>query len=228
MRVLSICTGMGLLCRAFMDAGFEVVPGCEIDPRMRRMHEQLCGGEYLCHDIQDLPAIVTGMHFDGVIGGPPCQALSKTRAMRPPKYGDLTVWVLRVLAAAKPLWFLFENVASLGVQGAQHIRLDAMHFGKPHQSRPRWFTYAGIAPPSPLYAGTIDSLMAYPAVAARIYGPKRGAILQGYPAVSQLKAPCVDLQLGLANGVHYGLASAWAQQVVKCGTMQLEMELAHD
>lgn len=35
-KVLSICTGMGLLDRAFMDAGFEVVPGCEID-RLREL-----------------------------------------------------------------------------------------------------------------------------------------------------------------------------------------------
>ena len=27
-RVLSICTGMGLLDRAFMDAGFDVAAGC--------------------------------------------------------------------------------------------------------------------------------------------------------------------------------------------------------
>lgn len=173
----------------------------------------LCGGEHLTHDLADLPSLLRGCHFDGMIGGPPCQALSKTRAMRKPKFPDLTPLVRGLLGAVSCEWFLFENVSRLDIPGARHARLDAMHYHQPHQSRPRWFTHSpSIQAPPPKFRGTIDDLLAYPAVAARIYGPKRGAVLQGYPDFARLKVPSVDLQLGLANAVPYHLGSAWAQQ----------------
>lgn len=58
----------------------------------------------------------------------------------------------------------------------------------------------------------MDDLVAYPVVMGRVYGPKRGAVLQGYPAASALKFPCVQLQHGLADAVPYPLALAWARQ----------------
>ena len=86
--VLSICTGMGLLDRAFMDAGFEVVPGCEIDASKRAMYAELCGGAPLVHDLADLPAAVAGQRFAGIIGGPSCQAHSKLKSIKKPKFPD--------------------------------------------------------------------------------------------------------------------------------------------
>lgn len=214
MRVLSLCCGMGLLDRAFLDAGFEVVAGCEIDPDQRLLYKQLCRGEPLCHDIADLPALVRGQTFDGVIGGPPCQALTKLRAMRTPKFADLSSAVSRVLDEACWRWWLFENVRPLAIEGAKSVMLDAMHFACPHQSRQRHFTFSpNLTPPPKKYQGTVDTLMAYPVVAGRIYGPKRGAVLQGYPKAADLAAPCAVKQKGLANAVHYAVGSAWAQQI---------------
>lgn len=214
--VLSLCVGMGLLDRAFMDEGFEVVAGCEIDPDQRGLYRQLCGGEPLCHDIRDLSALVAGEPYAGVIGGPPCQSHSRLRAIRVPKFADLTEAVKEVLAAVAPQFYLFENVLPLRIWGSKKALLNAMHFGQPHQSRARWFTHSrGIGRPAPVYLGTVDDLMAYPVVAGRIYGPKRGAILQGYPPAAGLKAPCAALQKGLANGVHYALGRAWAAQCRK-------------
>lgn len=211
--VLSLCTGAGFLDRAFIDTGFNVIAGCEIDPRMRAMYAALCGGEPLCYDLRGLPAIVAGQHFTGVIGGPPCQAHSKLRAMRGARFSDMGPAVDRLLASITCDWFLFENVIRIPIFGAQHTRLDAMHFHRPHQSRPRWFTHSrNLPPPAPIYSGTVDDLMAYPVVAGRLYGPKRGAVLQGLPEFASLPFPCVDLQAGLANAVCYPLALAWAQQ----------------
>lgn len=65
-RLLSICTGMGLMDRAFKDAGHEVIPGCEIDPEMRAMYRSLCGDEHLTNDLADLPALLRGQSFDGI------------------------------------------------------------------------------------------------------------------------------------------------------------------
>ena len=225
LRVLSICTGMGLMDRAFLDAGFDVIPGCEIDTQKRAMHAKLCGGRHLVHDLADLPDAVAGEHFDAIIGGPSCQSHSKLRAMRAPKFPDLTPLVLRLLSSVSHGYFMFENVVPIEIPGAARTRLNAMHFHMPHQSRPRWFTHSPkIAAPQPVYSGSVDELMAYPAVYGRIYGPKRGAKLQGYPAAADLPFPCVQLQHGLADAVPYPLAFAWAQAMLRshqqCDHMQ--------
>lgn len=213
--ILSICTGMGLLDRAFLDAGHTVVPGCEIDPEMRAMYTALCGDEPLVETLDELIYSTFRDHgrFDGIIGGPPCQSHTKLRAMRKPKFPDLTDSVRRLLDRVHHDWFLFENVAPLDIPGASHIRLNAMNFYQPHQSRERWFTYRGITPPAPMFRGNVDKLRAYPVVAGRIYGPKRGAWLQGYEAAAKLPFPCLMLQKGLANAVPYPLALAWANQL---------------
>lgn len=213
MKLLSLCTGMGLMDRAFMDAGHQVIAGCEIDPEMRAMYRELCGSEPLVHDIKDLRFEIMGCVFDGVIGGPPCQSHTKLRAMRKPKYPDLSSAVEGVLEELDCETFVFENVAPLPIEGAKSIRMNAMHYHRPHQSRVRWFTYQGVKPPKPKFDGNVDSLRAYPVVAGRIYGPKRGAWLQGYEPAAELPFPCVQLQKGLANAVPYPLALAWAKSL---------------
>ena len=222
MRVLSICTGMGLMDRAFKDAGFHVEPGCEIDAQKRAMYQRLCepgpnGRQHLCHDLKELPGLVDWMRlsYNGIIGGPSCQAHSKLRAIRDPKFPDLTPLVRDLLATVEHDWYLFENVAPIDIPGAKHVRMNAMHFYQPHQSRARWFTYSpNLTPPEPVFRGTVDDLMAYSVVAGRIYGPKRGARLQGYPAAADLPFPCVQLQHGLADAVPYPLALAWAKSIL--------------
>lgn len=216
-RVLSICTGMGLLDRAFMDSGFRVVAGCEIDEQKRAMYRRLCGDGHLTHDLAMLPetlACVGGKRFNGIIGGPSCQDHSKLRAIRKPKFPDLTPLVLKLMEAVRHDWFLFENVVPIAIPGAVHTMCNAMHYYQPHQSRKRWFTHSkNVRPPKPVYSGNVDDLMAYSVVAGRIYGPKRGAKLQGYPEAAELPFPCVQLQHGLADAVPYPLARAWANSI---------------
>jgi site-specific DNA-cytosine methylase len=227
MRLLSICTGMGLMDRAYLDACYDVVPGCEIDPDKRAMYLALCGGEPLVHDLADLPAAVRGEHFDGIIGGPSCQSHSKLKAIRTPKFPDLTPLVLKLLDAVSHGWFKFENVVPIAIPGAQHTRCNAMHFYQPHQSRVRWFTHSpDLTPPKPRFRGDVDELMAYSVVAGRIYGPKRGAKLQGYPAAAALPFRCTTLQHGLADAVPYPLALAWAETIR--GQMSRREQVARD
>lgn len=213
-RVLAICTGMGLLDRAFADQGFTIVAGCEVEPRMRRMYGHLMGeADYLTHDLKDLPDIVRGQHFEGIIGGPPCQAHSRTKNLHTPKFPDATPLVEQLLQAVTFDWFLFENVTPVKVTGGAKVcRMNAMHYGKPHQCRDRVFTFRNLTPPRRRYLGTPDSLMAYPAVIGKLYGPKRGAVLQGYPPAADLPVSCLDLQLGLANAVPYQMGKPWAEQ----------------
>jgi C-5 cytosine-specific DNA methylase len=214
MKILSLCTSAGLWDKAWLEAGHEVVPGCELMPHKRAMYETFCGGKHLVHDIKDLPDAVRGQRFDGVIGGIPCQSRSKMRSFRDPKFPDLLPDTLRVLDAVQTTWALLENVTALDVPKFFKHRLNAMHFGSPHQSRERWFTHDLRAMiPEPLFTGSVDDLMAYPVVAGRVYGPKRGAVLQGWPEFAKLNFPCSQLQEALADGVPRGLADAWIRTI---------------
>lgn len=211
MKVLSLCTSAGLWDKAFLEAGCTVIPGCEIMAHKRAIYRAFVGGEHLCADINDLPAFAHLLQdVDLIIGGIPCQSRSKTKNLHEPKFGDLLPALLAVLQALPNVPYLLENVAPLDIPGAAHARLNAANYGQPHQSRVRYFTFSpGLIVPAPKYAGTVDDLMAYSVVAGRIYGPKRGAKLQGWPEFADLRFPCAQLQEALADGVPRGLADAW-------------------
>lgn len=136
------------------------------------------------------------------------------RAMRKPKFPDLTPLVELLLECVSFNWYVFENVRPIALSSARHTMMNAMNFYVPHQSRERWFTHYGVLAPSPMFSGDVDSLRAYSVVAGRIYGPKRGAWLQGYEAAAKLPFACVTLQKGLANAVPYPLARAWAHEAM--------------
>ena len=95
--VLSLFPGIGLLDMAFEEAGFCVVRGPDL----------LWGGD------------VRSFHppagrFDGIIGGPPCQAFSRLRhiveANGYQTAPNLIPEFERVVSDAQPTWFLMENV----------------------------------------------------------------------------------------------------------------------
>jgi DNA (cytosine-5)-methyltransferase 1 len=95
--VLSLFPGIGLLDMAFEEAGFCVVRGPDL----------LWGG-----DIRSFhpPA----GKFDGVIGGPPCQAFSRLRHIVEANgyrtAPNLIPEFERVVRETKPTWFVMENV----------------------------------------------------------------------------------------------------------------------
>ncbi len=95
--VLSLFPGIGLLDMAFEDEGFAIVRGPDL----------LWGG-----DIQRFH--VPAGRFDGVIGGPPCQAFSRmshiARAQGYRIAPNLIPEFERVVSEAQPEWWLMENV----------------------------------------------------------------------------------------------------------------------
>lgn len=110
--VLSLFPGIGLLDMAFEEAGFCVVRGPDL----------LWGGDV--HRFHP-PA----GRFDGVIGGPPCQAFSRLRHMNPKagqKHGNLIPEYERVVAEAAPGWFLMENVSDAPVPHVEGYRVDTV------------------------------------------------------------------------------------------------------
>jgi DNA (cytosine-5)-methyltransferase 1 len=95
--VLSLFPGIGLLDMAFEETGFCVVRGPDLlwGGDVRRFHP---------------PA----GKFDGVIGGPPCQAFSQLRHLVESNgyqtAPNLIPEYERVVGEAAPTWFLMENV----------------------------------------------------------------------------------------------------------------------
>ena len=131
MLVLSLFPGVGLLDMAFELEGFTVVRGPDV----------LWGG-----DIRSFhpPA----GKFDGVIGGPPCQAFSRLAHMvrhngYEPKFGNLIPEFERVVAACLPTWFAMENVPDAPVPavdgyGVHSFKLNNRQLGEEQNRVRRW------------------------------------------------------------------------------------------
>jgi DNA (cytosine-5)-methyltransferase 1 len=129
--VLSLFPGIGLLDRAFEEEGFTVVRGPDVlwGGDIRRFHP---------------PA----GKFDGVIGGPPCQAFSALKRLNPKageRFGNLIPEFERCVAAAKPHWWLMENVPKAplpAVDGyiVRSLVLNNRWFGE-EQERTRRFDF---------------------------------------------------------------------------------------
>jgi DNA (cytosine-5)-methyltransferase 1 len=127
--VLSLFPGIGLLDRAFEEEGFTVVRGPDV----------LWGGDVrrFCP-----PSGV----FDGVIGGPPCQAHSVMRSIQPragEEHGDLIPEFCRVVGEAAPGWFVMENVPGapspvVAGYAVSQLELDNRWLGEVQRRRRRF------------------------------------------------------------------------------------------
>ncbi len=117
MLVLSTFPGADLLGMAFESEGFTVVQGPDVifGRDIRAFHPP--------------PG-----RFDGVIGGPPCQAFSTLAHLvrangYEPRFGNLIPEFERVVAEAQPEWFVMENVTAAPVPrvvgyGIHHFEWD--------------------------------------------------------------------------------------------------------
>jgi len=130
--VLSLFPGIGLLDRAFEEEGFTVVRGPDL----------LWGG-----DIKRFHP--PSSRFDGIIGGPPCQAFSTLRNIGDPVHGNLIPEFERCIAEAWPQWFLMENVRGAPlpfVNGyvVHSVLANNRHFGE-IQNRLRRLSFGTIS-----------------------------------------------------------------------------------
>ncbi len=91
--MLSLFPGIGLLDKGFEEEGFTVVRGPDL----------LWGG-----DIRRFH--VPAGKFDGLIGGPPCQAFSRASRIGGTCAVDLIPEFVRVFREARPAWVVMENV----------------------------------------------------------------------------------------------------------------------
>lgn len=93
--VLSLFSGIGLLDKAFKEAGFCVVSAGDI----------INGSHF---DIRDFTGAKN--KFDGIIGGPPCQDFSTLKRNRGDYSLEMMYEFLRVVSECEPDWYLLENV----------------------------------------------------------------------------------------------------------------------
>lgn len=177
--VLSLFPGIGLLDRAFEEAGFCVVRGPDV----------LWGGD------------VKRFHppagrFDGVIGGPPCPHHSEIgRLVRYNGHEtapDLIPEFERCVGEARPGWFVMENVPGSPVPSVEgyavhRFALDNWHVDG-EQGRERYFSF-GILGDRAIdlrgyitYAALCPPRRAYTVLAG--HGPVAGQRSRGLPGYS--------------------------------------------
>lgn len=131
MLVLSLFPGADLLGLAFEQEGFCVVRGPDI---------------FLGGDIRRWHALPG--RFDGVIGGPPCKAHSRACRGNAPTQENLIPEFERVVAEARPHWWVCENVPEAPVPlGAAHAEvLDAWEYGAAQHRRRRFSSNLPLRP----------------------------------------------------------------------------------
>lgn len=127
--VLSLFPGIDLFGRGFETEGFCIVRGPDV----------LWGGDI--REFNPPPG-----RLEGIIGGSPCQDFSRARRAEPTGEGlELLAEFVRVVEAARPDWFLLENVPTVptvAVEGyrVQRLDLDARECGL-RQRRLRHFQF---------------------------------------------------------------------------------------
>ncbi len=217
---LSVFPVLGLLDQAFEEAGYCVVRGPDL----------IWGGDiHRFHPVAD--------RFDGVIGGPPCQAHSSLTDFRPTmnKYGNMVPEFERVVRESCAAWFLMEQVVGApvphvdgydsqdvlvrdAVVGGLTNRLRRFTFGSRHVT-PRFYV-DGLAlhEPEPEHA-VIGG-----------HGPKRGTKVRGFTGrnwkdgaiaqglspewIATMESECPLTAQGLKDAIGNGVPLAMGRAVV--------------
>lgn len=218
--VLSLFPGIGLLDMAFEHEGFCVVRGPDLifGSDVRRFH-------------------VPSGKFDGVIGGPPCQAfwggmanLSRMVEMQGKEhsFGNLIPEFVRLVREASPKWWVMENVMGApepDLPGCLSLVLNNRWLGE-SQNRKRRFS-SNLALASCIQFAALENIDWSPAVLASAGAPKRrdgkrigydlaGAIkAQGLPEDFLKYSPFTEVakRKVIGNGVPLPMGRAIARAV---------------
>ncbi|MEO9789714.1 MAG: DNA cytosine methyltransferase [Aurantimonas coralicida] len=110
------CSGLGLGAR---NAGFRVATSIDLDPILTSSYTtNFRDGKLVLGDLSELHGDTllasAGSRLDGIIGGPPCQGFSEMGRSDPndPRR-ELLRHFFRIVAEARPSFFLMENVRGL-------------------------------------------------------------------------------------------------------------------
>lgn len=211
MLILSLFPGIDLFGRGFEAEGFCVVRG----------PDSLWGGDVRTFNP---PAGV----FDGVIAGSPCQDFSGARRTPPTGNGDeMLAEFARVVLAARPAWFLLENVQRVPdvlIDGysIQRLDYDAREAGA-SQRRRRRFQFGSLAglvlvparaPVTP--AESQPTALASEGKRKHRRGWPEFCAAQGLPRNFDLPGMTLSARYrAVGNGVHVGVARVMARAIVE-------------
>lgn len=113
-RFIDLFAGLGGFHQALTALGHQCVFACEIDEDLRNLYEKNFGLRP-CGDIRSLDIASIPEH-DILCAGFPCQPFSKAgdqQGLECPQWGDLFDYVVKILRAHKPRYFIIENVPNL-------------------------------------------------------------------------------------------------------------------
>lgn len=214
--VLSLFPGIDLLGRAFEAEGFCVVRGPDTlwDQRIEDFHS---------------PA----GHFDGVIGGPPCQNYSDANRFRDLQEGDRLVGhFLRLVDESQPAWFLMENVRAVPtvrVHGYHVQRLDLTDCecgGKQKRLRHIQFGTPAYWPQILRPVRTSDARSVTPPVLCRMDGKSdrhsRRVTRQGAPPMPLRSLTSAARARAIGNAVPWLMGLTLARAVTERGPVTSE------
>ena len=161
MTYASFFTGVACVCSAFREAGFEMLWGCEIDPKCREVLAKH-GFPMIHHDVTKLPDNLEAP--DVLWMSPPCQDLSVAgkrqglAGVRSGLFYDAINAVRRLREQGRPRFVLMEQVPGLlsshggadfrsvllaffdiGARDVSWAVLDAQFFGVPQRRRRLFF-----------------------------------------------------------------------------------------
>ena len=113
-RFIDLFAGLGGFHQALRALGHQCVFACEINEDLARLYEKNFGlrphGDIRSLDISSVP------DHDILCAGFPCQPFSKAggqQGLECPQWGDLFDYVIQILRAHKPRYFIIENVPNL-------------------------------------------------------------------------------------------------------------------
>lgn len=162
--VVDLFCGAGGLSHGFMQAGYQVLFGTDIDPVFGKTFlASHPDSKFMARSVIDLQAqeilAATGLEIgelDVLVGGPPCQGYSvynHGRGEHDPRAGLFREY-LRIVTGLQPKWLVMENVTGLtsisggkliqqilaeiksaGYQNVDYRILKAEHYGVPQERR---------------------------------------------------------------------------------------------
>lgn len=116
LTLISLFSGAGGLDRGFHNAGFRTLVANEFDRRIcPTFKANFPDVELIEGDIRDIPSDRFPQGATGIIGGPPCQSWSEAGSLKgiEDARGQLFFEYIRILKAARPLFFVAENVSGM-------------------------------------------------------------------------------------------------------------------
>lgn len=114
LKFIDIFAGLGGFHVGLRKLGYECVFASEIDPDLRELYHSNFGilpeGDIRKVDVSDIPT------HDILCAGFPCQPFSKAGSqlgLECPNWGDLFSYIVKILEAKQPNYFILENVPNL-------------------------------------------------------------------------------------------------------------------